>query len=97
MKRLNVKLLLILVVTVAVLTTGVAVVHAIQMNRNSVTLLKRAEAAKADGDKTKAIFYYRRYLSYKQQDLERYAEYAMLTASVADSPGSTPQEYNVCA
>ncbi len=95
MKRLNVKLLLILVITVAVLSTGVAVVHAIQMNRNSDSLLKRAEAAKSSGDKTQAIFYYRRYLSYKQQDLERYAEYALLTAEVAESPNATPQEYGI--
>lgn len=93
MKRLNVKLLLILVVTVVVLSTGVAVVHAIQMNRNADSLLKRAESAKSSGDSTQAIFYFRRYLYYKQQDIERFAEYAMLTAAAAETPGSTAQQY----
>ena len=95
MKRLNVKLLLILVVAVVALSTGVAVVHAIQMNRNSDSLLKRAESAKTAGDKSQAIFYFRRYLSYKQQDIERYAEYAMLTGTIAENPNATPQEYGI--
>ncbi len=95
MKRINVKLLLILVITVVVLSTGVAVVHAIQMNRNSESLLKRAETAKSSGDTAQAIFFYRRYLSYKQRDIERYADYALLMGKVAESPNATPQEYGI--
>ena len=52
MTRLNVKLIVILAISLIVLTTGVVVVHGIQMNSSVDSLLKRAEKAKEETNQT---------------------------------------------
>jgi cellulose synthase operon protein C len=92
MKRLNIKLLAIVAIMFVVLTGGVVVVHGIQMNRNIDTLLKRAEAAKKDDLKT-ALQLFQRYQSYKPDDVERNAEYAMLLADKAQFATGHSRDY----
>ena len=91
MTRLNVKLLIILAISIVVLTTGVVVVHGIQMGSSIDSLLKRAEKAKQDNPQT-AIRLYQLYHSHKPDDVEHYADYAMFAAEVALKPGATNRD-----
>ena len=79
MKRLNIKLLSILAIAVVVVMSGVLVVHGIQMSRHIDSLLKRAEETKTT-DPATAVWLYQRYRSYKPDDQERNADYALLLA-----------------
>ncbi len=84
MKRLNIKLLSILAMAVIIVFGGVYVVHAIQMNRHIDSLLKRYEDTK-ESDPQTAVWLYQRYLSYKPDDDEHNADYALRVADIAQS------------
>ncbi len=92
MTRLNVRLLAIIAVILVVLTTGVVVVHAIQMRSNVDSLLKRAEIAKTDDPRT-AVRLYALYRSYKPDDVEVFADYAEAAADVLERPGIRARDF----
>jgi cellulose synthase operon protein C len=89
MKRLNVKLLIIVVVTTVVLTLGVVGVHALQTNRNVGSLLDLAKQAEEAGDYRGAINFYGRYVAYDPDDAETMAKYALAYLKLAESPDGT--------
>ncbi|HTQ39409.1 MAG TPA: tetratricopeptide repeat protein [Pirellulales bacterium] len=86
MKRLNTKLLSILAIAGLIVMVGVHVVHGIQTKRNADSLVKRAEETKQT-DPRNALWLYERYRSYKPDDRERNADYAMLLADVVQATG----------
>jgi hypothetical protein len=88
MQRLNVKLLSILLAVIVVLTIGVAVVHAIQMNRHVDGLVVRAKAIR-DTEPFTAFDLLARYRAYHPDDLENGTEYAMLAADIARANHNT--------
>ncbi len=92
MTRLNVKLLAILAITFVVLTTGVVVVHAIQMRSNVSSLIKRADAAKTENPRA-ALRLYALYRSYKPDDLDIFADYALVAADVVKQPGANRRDF----
>jgi tetratricopeptide (TPR) repeat protein/lipopolysaccharide biosynthesis regulator YciM len=93
MKRLNIKLLSILAIALVIMMSGVMVVHAIQMNRNIDSLIKRAEDTKKT-DPATAVWLYQRYRSYKPDDQERNADFAMLLADEAQATGDERQYFD---
>src|SRR3954471_15074465 len=93
MTRLNVRLLAILAITLLVLTTGVVVVHALQMRSNVDSLIKRADVAKTDDPRT-ALRLYALYRSYKPDDAEVFADYAVAAADVLDRPGANRRDFD---
>jgi tetratricopeptide (TPR) repeat protein len=94
MTRLNVKLVVILAIALVVLSTGVVVVHGIQMNASVDSLLKRAEKAKDENPQT-ALRLYQLYRNYKPNDTEHYADFAMFAADVALKPGASGRDYGI--
>src|SRR3954469_24914826 len=94
MTRLNVKLIVILAISLVVLTTGVVVVHGIQMRSSVDSLLKRAENAKEENPQT-ALRLYQLYRNYKPDDTEHYADFAMFAAEVALKPNASGRDYGI--
>jgi cellulose synthase operon protein C len=92
MKRLNVKLLIIVLVTVVVLAIGVVSVHAIQANRNVGNLLELAKEAEQAGDLRQTLSFYSRYLQYQPNDGEQLANFAILSLKLAESPDGTQND-----
>lgn len=85
MKRLNIKLLVWLIVTPAVLAIGIHFLHAYQIDRNAGSLRFQAEEAVKAGKTEDAIRFYSQYLKHRD-DAEAYGELARLAADVADKP-----------
>jgi cellulose synthase operon protein C len=84
MKRINARLLIIVGVAIVVLAMGVHVVHGIQVNRSLVVSLKKsAEQSRENGDLGKSVLFYQQYLRYMPDDAERAADYALVTAKIA--------------
>ena len=77
MKRLNIKLMVWLLVTPAVLAVGIHFLHAFQIERNAGSLKAQAEEAVKAGDTDEAISQYTQYLKHRD-DKEAYAELARL-------------------
>ena len=90
MKRLNVKLLVYVLVGSLVLVVGVAGLHAVQVKRNSGTLLLQAQNAQKDGKLTDARRLYKQYLSLAPDDDKTYSSLAMVSVDVAAAPEATP-------
>ncbi|HEY2760483.1 MAG TPA: tetratricopeptide repeat protein, partial [Pirellulales bacterium] len=95
MQRLNVKLLTILLIAIIVLTTGVVVVHGIQMTRYVGAIPDRVEAVKQE-DPRKALELLWRYHQYNPDDADHYADYALLAADCAEQT-RRPQDYGAAS
>lgn len=65
MKRLNLKLVIGLLVTLAVTCGGTYLLHAFQLDRNAGSLLELAKQAEQEGDNATAIKRYSQYLQYR--------------------------------
>ena len=89
MKRLNIKLLVWLFVTPAILAIGIHFLHAYQIDRNAGSLKAQAEEAARAGDSEAAIGQYTQYLKHRGNDPQAYGELARLTADVANKPDAT--------
>ena len=78
MRRWNVRLLVRLIAGLAVLSSGVFVLHKIMTQRSSAAYLHQADLVEKRGDKGKAAHYLELYLDYKPKDevnvLKRIAE-----------------------
>jgi tetratricopeptide (TPR) repeat protein len=89
MKRMvNIRLLALLIVSVALLGAGVHVLHAMQIKRSARILLETADVAQAKGDLEAAEDDLGRYLGFVPNDSDALARYALVLASetLANSP-----------
>jgi tetratricopeptide (TPR) repeat protein len=77
-RKINLKLVLILLVSVAALGVGVHFVHGYQVGRQSDALRRQAKQAEQDGDRQKAIDYLSRYLGFVPTDTDALADYGEL-------------------
>jgi tetratricopeptide (TPR) repeat protein len=84
-RRLNYKLIAVIVVTAVVLGGGVHVLHGVQVKRNAATLLKQADQAEKDGDLSRAEDSIDRYLTLRPNDVEGLARYAAILEKRASS------------
>jgi cellulose synthase operon protein C len=84
MRRLNVRLLVILVAGLVLLGGGVYAVHRIQTRRHARALLRQTDLAEKTGDSTKAMQYLERYLAYVPNDVNALRRFAELRAK--DNP-----------
>lgn len=76
-RKLNVKLLLILLVGTVATVVTIHLVHEYQVGRNAKGLLKRAQQARADGDLFNAVKIQKRYLNYRRDDYEQLSNLAL--------------------
>ncbi len=95
MQRLNVKLLTILLIAIIVCTSGVVVVHGIQMTRYVSAIPDRVETVKQE-DPRKALELLWRYHVYNPEDVDHFADYALLAADCAEQT-RRPQDYGAAA
>jgi tetratricopeptide (TPR) repeat protein len=99
MKKVNLRLVLILVSLFVGGIVGVYFLHKFQVARNAGSLAKLARAKLAEGKSGEALVLLNRYVSFRPEDKAAYAEYAGLVLDRAESPGATRNDvaraYNV--
>lgn len=83
MRRLNFKLLILLVVAVAAVGAGVHLLHEVQSRRSAARLLDQAISAQEDGLLPRSAAIFARYLRYRPGDAEALARYGLLLADLA--------------
>jgi tetratricopeptide (TPR) repeat protein len=83
MRRINVKLLAVLVAVGLALGATVYVVHGVQVKRGARVLLRQADRAEAQGQTAEAVKDLERYLGYVPDDLQALARYGLLLESQA--------------
>jgi len=88
-KRINLKVLAILITTVVGLLVGVFALRRFQVSRNAGNLAKLAKQRLDEGKPAEAIALYGRYLGLRRDDHEAYAEFAKLMLARAESPDAT--------
>ncbi|MBX9788847.1 MAG: tetratricopeptide repeat protein [Pirellulales bacterium] len=88
MKRLNLKLLTLLVITALVLVIGVSLLWNFQMRRNSRNHVIWADQAAKKGDLPEELKQLRRYLIYDEDDVKIQRRYALRLCDLAESPQS---------
>lgn len=84
MKKVNVRLMAVLLVVVLLTMVGVVVVHRLQLWRNAGGLAKLAAQRLADGRPDDALVLYSRYVAMRPDDGDAYAEFAKLVLARAD-------------
>lgn len=89
MKKVNLRLVLILVGVVVGGVIGVYFLHKFQVSRNAGSLAKLARAKLAEGKSGEALTLFNRYVAYRPDDKVAYAEYAGLVLDRAESPAAT--------
>jgi tetratricopeptide (TPR) repeat protein len=89
MKKVNLRLVLILVGVFVGGVVGVYFLHKFQVARNAGSLAKLARAKLAEGKSGEALTLFNRYVAYRPDDKTAYAEYAGLVLDRAESPGAT--------
>ena len=89
MKRVNLKFLAILLVTLLVGVFGAYFLRRFQVSRNASGLVKRAKQLIDEDKPAEAIPLYARYLGLKPEDDEAYAEFAELMLERANAPDAT--------
>src|SRR5260221_14098504 len=85
MRRVNIKILGITLVSILILGLGVHFLHAYQIKRNGGVFLELADREEMNGNKSMAIEYLQRYLVYTQDNKEAQAKRAILIAEQAES------------
>jgi len=91
-KRLNVRVLLVLLATVATASAGVAAVHRFQVRRNAGGLARLARSKQQEGNSQEALGLFARYLAYEPDDAQAQAEFARLLVEFAEKPTATKDE-----
>jgi Tfp pilus assembly protein PilF len=81
MRKLNIKLLMILVIGTATLAAAVGVAHAFQYGRIANALRFQARRAEEQGQPERVVRYLSRYLEFQPRDLEARVELARALAS----------------
>ena len=94
MKRINLRLLLILIAVAAVATVGVFFLHRFQVARNAGSLAKLARLRLSEGKRDEAIGLFGRYIGFRPDDDEAFAEYARLVLDRAESPAAGRNDIN---
>jgi len=89
MKKINLRLLLILVAVLVGGCVGVFLLHRFQVTRNAGSLAKLARAKLAEGKNGEALALFTRYVAYRPDDKDAYAEFAGLVLDRAEAPGAT--------
>lgn len=89
MRKVNLRLLLILVAVVVGGIVGVYALHRFQVTRNAGSLAKLAREKIAEGKNGEALNLFARYVAYRPDDKEAYAEYAGLVLDRAEGPGAS--------
>ncbi|MFM8435197.1 MAG: tetratricopeptide repeat protein [Planctomycetia bacterium] len=89
MKKVNLRLVLILVGVVVGGVVGVYFLHKFQVSRNAGSLAKLARAKLAEGKSGEALTLFNRYVAYRPDDKVAYAEYAGLVLDRAESPAAS--------
>ncbi|NBW96886.1 MAG: hypothetical protein EBR28_09190 [Planctomycetia bacterium] len=89
MKKVNLRFVLILVAAVVGGAIGIYAIHRVQVTRNAGGLVKLARAKLAEGKNGEALTLLSRYVAYRPDDAEAYAEFATLVLDRAESPGAT--------
>jgi tetratricopeptide (TPR) repeat protein len=85
-RRLNVKALLILLLSVAVLGVGAYSLHAYQVQRNAHALLAQASREEDKGDLGKALVYLKTYLGFRRDDIDARERFALILSRVSQRP-----------
>ena len=88
-KRVNVKLLLVLVATAVVAVVGVYCLRRFQIARNAGGLIKLARQRVEEGKSAEALQILQRYVALRPDDNEGYAEYAELLLQRTEVPQAT--------
>lgn len=99
MKKVNLRLLLVLVTVFVGGVVGTYFLHKFQVTRNAGSLAKLARTKLAEGKTGEAITLFNRYVAYRPDDKAAYAEYAGLLLDRAEAPGASRNDlgraYNV--
>lgn len=98
-KRVNVRLLIAILATVAVAAVAIVVIHRIQVARNAGSLAKLARSKLEAGKNAEARGLFARYIAYRPDDAAAHAELARLVVELAERSEATKDErsyaYNV--
>jgi len=89
MKKVNLRLVLVLVTAVVGGAIGVYFLHRFQVARNADSIAKLARAKLTEGNSADALSLFRRYVSLRPEDKAAYAEFAGLVLDRAESPDAT--------
>src|SRR4051812_38665569 len=85
-RRVNFKVLGLLVAVTLVAGVGIHFLHAHQVRRTAVSMLAMAEKAEKDNDPAKAAQYLDRYLTVRPKDNEALANLGLLRGKTAKRP-----------
>lgn len=85
-KTVNVRAVLLLVAVVVGGIVGVFLLHRFQVNRNAGSLTKLARLRLSEGKKDEALMLFARYVNFRPEDDQAYAEFARLVLERAESP-----------
>ncbi|MBX6312993.1 MAG: tetratricopeptide repeat protein [Isosphaeraceae bacterium] len=85
-RRLNGKLLALLLVAVALLGAGVHILHGFQVRRNASDLLRQAKRAEAQGHLDQAVGFLEQYLAFEPSDTTALAKYGLMLDELAATP-----------
>jgi cellulose synthase operon protein C len=88
-KRINLKVLLILVTITVAALGGLALLRRFQVSRNAGNVAKLAKQRLEEGKPAEAMELYGRYIGLRPEDNEAFAEYAKLMLGRAESPDAT--------
>lgn len=89
MKKVNLRFVLSLVAVLVGGVVGVYFLHRFQVTRNAGSLAKLARAKLSEGNRGEALNLFSRYVAYRPDDKEAYAEFAGLVLDRAEAPGAT--------
>ena len=89
MKRVNVRFLLLFLVSLALLAGGTVALNRYQVDRNAGTLAKQARQRLSEGKQAEALGLFARYLGMRPDDAEVHAEYAELVLERALAADAT--------
>lgn len=89
MKKVNLRFVLLLVAVLVGGVVGVFFLHRFQVTRNAGSLAKLARAKLSEGKNGEALNLFSRYVAYRPDDKEAYAEFAGLVLDRAEAPGAT--------
>lgn len=92
MRRLNVKLLVVLIVSTVVLGGGVFALHEYQVHRHAEVFKQIAHEKKEAGDIEEAVRQLNRYLHYRPNDVETTCDFALWFAEMASLPTAQPEQ-----
>lgn len=94
MRQINVRFVIILALLVVLGGGGIFALNRWQVSRNAGSLLTRAEAAIAAGDKNEAGQLLSRYVGMRPNDAKAYSLFAELLLEAAEAPGAGRSEFS---